>query len=186
MATCPYGVVFPPLKTGVGSHKKKPEVKAGFYIYKVSEPSLLLSLYRHSLQFSASLATVHYASCWACGRLNKLFDRNALKLQYLTPPKLFVARLILTPGCCSLGSEECLQIRFGQNGSLFACCHSRIAPGIESRRQDFFSFLSIYPICVLLFRVSDDILHGLVSWTWDVRLATRSVQITTIIAGCTS
>jgi hypothetical protein len=54
------------------------------------------------------------------------------------PPKPSDFRLILTVGCSSLGSQAFLQIRSLQNESFFACCHSRIASGIESRLHDFF------------------------------------------------
>jgi len=58
--------------------------KAGFYKYKVSQPSLPLSF---SLQFLASSTTVQFASWCTCSRVIKLFHRNAPYMQHLIPPK---------------------------------------------------------------------------------------------------
>ncbi len=108
--------------------------------------------YTVSLQFLASSTTVQSASWCTCRRVIKLFHRYAPYMQYLIPPKhSHLLAHIHTRLLHLVGLKLFLEIRFPQNRSLFACCHSRIVSGIEYSLHDFFSFLSIYIFRVLVF-----------------------------------
>jgi hypothetical protein len=117
------------------------------------KPSLLLSLYRVSLQFFASSTTVQSATCRTRRRVIKLLHKNAPYLQYrpYTSKHSVSYRLILAPGCSISWAEACLQINFPWNGSLFVYCQSRFLSGIESTLHDFFSRLSIFIFSIFFF-----------------------------------